>query len=329
MSRPQRVALIGVGHYHSTWYPSYLSILQREKIDIVGIHDPDGELAADRAKRFDSVPYTDYERMLEETKPEFVVALGRHCDMPPVFRYLVEAGIPFLMEKPWAIDFETFTELVELAESRNAWAAAPFPMRYSYFAEVARDMVQSGEIGNVSHIVYRMIRPGVQRYLDQGCEWMLHKAEAGGGVLMNLGCHGFDLCNFITGEESEVVSAVTSHSVCKLDVEDYAFVTLRSKSGVIFHNEVGYTIPTENGADGERKVAGEKAMLIGTNTGVHIIAPGRDEVLEQPKGYVGLWDRVVIECLDALGRGDPPPIGPRDGYKGIAPIFDAYRLAGE
>jgi predicted dehydrogenase len=329
MSRPQRVALIGVGHYHSTWYPAYLSILQREKVDIVGIHDPDPDLAADRAKRFDSVPYTNYERMLEETRPEFVVALGRHCDMPPVFRYLVEAGIPFLMEKPWAIDLPTFNELVELAESRNAWAAAPFPMRYSYFAEVARDMVQSGEIGNVSHIVYRMIRPGVQRYLDQGCAWMLSKAEAGGGVLMNLGCHGFDLCNFITGEDSEVVSAVTSHSVCKLEVEDYAFVTLRTRSGVIFHNEVGYTIPTETGGDGERKVAGEKAMLIGTNTGVHVIAPGRDEVLEQPKGYVGLWDRVVVECLDALGRGGPPPIGPREAYKGIVPIFDAYALAGE
>ncbi len=329
MTRPQRIALIGVGHYHSTWSPAYLDILQRLNVDIVGIHDPDGALAADRASRWDSVPYTNYEQMLEETKPEFVVALGRHCDMPPVFRHLVDAGIPFLMEKPWAIDFATFNELVELAESKKAWAAAPFPMRYSTFAEVARDMVQSGELGGVSHMIYRMIRPGVARYLEQGCEWMLHKSEAGGGVLMNLGCHGFDLCNFITGEDSEVVSAVTSHNVCNLDVDDYAFVTQRTRSGILFHNEVGYTYPTESGGDMERKVAGEKAMLIGTNNGVRIIAPGRDEVIEQPAGYVGGWPRVVLECIEALGRGDPPPIGPRDAYRGLKPIFDAYKLAGE
>lgn len=145
---------------------------------------------------------------------------------------------------------------------------------------------------------------------------------------MNLGCHGFDLCNFISGEEPRVVSAITSHNVCRLDVEDYAFVTLRTPSGIIFHNEVGYTVPTENGGDNERKVAGEKALLIGTNNGVRIIAPGRDEVLEQPAGYVGGWERVVVECLDALGRGDPPPVGVRDAYRGIAPIFEAYRLAG-
>lgn len=39
--------------------------------------------------------------MLEKTKPEFVVALGHHAAMPAAFRFLVESGTPFLMEKPW------------------------------------------------------------------------------------------------------------------------------------------------------------------------------------------------------------------------------------
>jgi predicted dehydrogenase len=329
MSRSLRVALIGVGHYHSTWYPAYLSILQRQNVSIVGIHDLSQSLAQDRAQRFGGAAYTDYRQMLEDTEPDFVVALGRHADMPPVFRYLVDLGVPFLMEKPWATDEPTLKELVVLAESRAAWVAAPFPMRYSYWAETARDMVQSGALGNVPHMVYRMIRPGVQRYIEQGCDWMLSKELAGGGVLINLGCHGFDLCNFITGEPAEVVSCVASHAVCGLEVEDYSLVTLRTKSGAIFHNEVGYTIPVEQGGDAERKVAGEKGMLWGTNTGLRILTPGRDETLEQPAGYVGGWERVVIECLDALARGDGPPIGPREAYEGLAPIFTAYQMAGE
>jgi predicted dehydrogenase len=49
---------------------------------------------------------------------------------------------------------------------------------------------------------------------------MLNKAEAGGGALLHLGFHGFDLCRYITGEDSTVVSAVTSHSIWKRDIED-------------------------------------------------------------------------------------------------------------
>jgi predicted dehydrogenase len=328
MARPQRVAVIGAGHYHSTWYPAYLQILQDEKVDIVGIHDPDAALADDRAKHFDSVAYTDYRRMLEETNPEFVIALGRHIDMPEYFRFLVDASVPFLMEKPWAVDEQTFKELVRLAESRKTWVAAPLPMRHSRWAEVARAKVQSGELGAVSHIVYRMVRPGVQRYIDQGCEWMLSKREAGGGVLMNLGCHGFDLCRFITGEEAEVISAVTSHAVCKLEIEDYAFVTLRTQSGIIFHNEVGYTMPKGHD-DNERKVVAEKGVLLGTETGLRIMTDADIEVIEQPDGYVGSWHRVVVECLDRVGRGDPPPVTLQDCDRAISLIYDSYRMAGE
>src|SRR5215510_2732633 len=76
--RPQRVAVIGVDHYHATSTPNYLRILQSEQLDIVGVHAPDGAVAAKWASQYGSTPYTDYRAMVEKTKPEFIVALGRH-----------------------------------------------------------------------------------------------------------------------------------------------------------------------------------------------------------------------------------------------------------
>ena len=58
--------------------------------------------------------------MLKQTKPSFVIALGRHIDMPDIFRHLVETGIPLLMEKPWGVDDATVRELAELADRRGA-----------------------------------------------------------------------------------------------------------------------------------------------------------------------------------------------------------------
>src|SRR5579864_1180183 len=147
--RPQRVAVIGAGHYHATLAPFYLKILQHEKLDIVGVHDPDRAVAEDRAKRCGSTAYTDYRVMIDKTKPEFVLSLNRHIEMPAAFRFLVDTGIPFLAEKPWGTDDKTVNELAAYAEKKNAWACAPMSFRYSWWTETARKMVKSGELGTI------------------------------------------------------------------------------------------------------------------------------------------------------------------------------------
>jgi predicted dehydrogenase len=332
MPRPQRAAAIGVRHWHTV--PLYLRPLAAQDVPIIGVADPDMAAAEECAQRFGAKAYDDYRRMIEAEKPDFVVALGRHCDMPDAFRYLVEAGIPFVMEKPWGLDDKTVTELAALAEAKNAWVSAPFPMRYSHWGEVARRLVQSGELGTISHINFRFLQPGIERYLENGNPWVLTKAQGGGGALMNLGSHGFDLCRWITGEEPAVVAATMSHAIAGTEVEDYAHVTLRTPSGIIFNNEVTYTQP--NRGEGERKVVAANAIVRGTlsagDWGGAVSIERRDgssETIEAAKPYVGGWDRVVIECVERLGRGEPPPMSAQDCARAIQLTDDAYRLAGE
>ena len=160
---------------------------------------------------------------------------------------------------------------------------------------------------------------------------MLTKKEAGGGALLNLGIHGFDVMRYIIGEEPKVVSAVTSHVIHKREIEDYAHVTLRTPSGIVCLNEASYTYPT-NGSDQERKVAAEKAVLRATTSGgegVQIVGAGRNETVRAQDGYRASWPGVVHDCLDRIGRGDPPPATARDCARAVSLIFDAYRMAGE
>lgn len=330
MSMPKRVAAIDVSHWHSIYDAAYLCILKDLGCDIVGVSDRDARIAWDRAARFGATPFTDYRRMVETAKPEFVVALGRHCDMPETFRYLVDAGVPFLMEKPWGADPDTVEGLARLAADKGAWVAAPFMQRYSFWAASVKRMIAEGELGRVSHIVFRVIRPTMRRYVEWDSPWMIDKAQAGGGALLNLGAHGFDLARFVTGEEPQVVSAVVSGRAHGGEVEDYALATLRMPSGILFHNEVGYTMPTwpANQTDGEQKVAGERLLLREAPGGLHILGPGRDETIAQPAGWEAGYPRAVRDALEALGRGDPPPIPAGDCAKAVRLIFDAYRAAG-
>ena len=177
--------------------------------------------------------------------------------MPAEFRFLVDTGIPFLMEKPWGIDDKTVNELADLAESKHAWAAVPMPFRYSLFAETAVEMRQRNELGTISHMLFRFNQPGVQRYVDLGSPWMLSKADAGGGALVNLGIHGIDLFRYITSEEPQVVSAVTSHAVHKREVEDYAHVTLKYSERHRVPQRSELHVPGNGGRPGAKAVGAE------------------------------------------------------------------------
>ncbi len=325
---PLRVAVAGVGHYHAAYYPVYLDLLKRFGAELVAVSDSDEELARDRAARFGGLAYSNVPRMLAEQRPDFVLGLGRHYEMPDIFRALVESGVPFLMEKPWGVDAATVQALARLAEERDAWVATPFAFRYTRWAERARELLLQGELGTISHLRFRMIRPGVQRYREQDSAWMLSQREAGGGVLLNLGVHGFDLARWLTGEEPEIVSAVTSNAVFGLEVEDYAAVTLRTPSGAVCHVEVGYTFPTSTGNDDERVIASDRLLLRDDDAGCVLVTPAGEEHIVEPPGYASTWAGIIEDCLARVRRGDPPPTTPEDCARAVSLAFEAYERAG-
>lgn len=332
MSTPRRIAVIEVNHWHSTYDAAYLTVLQNLDLDIelVGVSDSDAAIAEDRARRYETTAFTDYRQMIDATKPEFVIALGRHVEMPEIAGYLIEAGIPFMMEKPMGTSAGVVSGLADLAEARGAWVSVPFPNRQSPWAAKAREMIAADEFGAISHIVFRIIRPTMQRYVEWDSPWMLDRSQAGGGALTNLGGHGMDMSRFLLGEDVQVASAVISNIVHASEVEDYALATLRSSSGTLVHVEVGYTMPTwpANESDSEMKVAGANAMLQAVPDGLQILAPGRNEHLDTPVTVLSAYPGFVRDCLERVGRGDPPAITPRDCANAVQLIDDAYRAAG-
>jgi hypothetical protein len=101
-------------------------------------------------------------------------------------------------------------------------------------------------------------------------------------------------------------------------------------SGILFHNEVGYTMPTwpANQTDSEQKVAGERLLLRQVPGGLQILAPGRDEIIPQPDGWAAGYPRAVRDALEAYGRGEPPPIPASACASAVRLVFDGYRAAG-
>ncbi|MGH7390403.1 MAG: Gfo/Idh/MocA family protein [Candidatus Rokuibacteriota bacterium] len=324
-----RVAAIGVSHWHSLYDSAHLRHLAAiPDTELVGVHDPSAAIAARRAAALgEPAVFTDYRKMVEATRPDFVIALGRHADMAEVAHHLLDRGVPFLMEKPMGVSAAEVARVADKAATTGGFVAVPLIQRYHPFVPRARRLLAEGRFGPLSHLYLRLNRPTSARYRAWDAPWMLDPAATGGGCLRNLGPHVFDLFLHLTGEEAEVTGAQITRRGLGQAVEDYASVFVRSASGVLGTLEVGNMFPGD-GTDGQWKISGRDALLIHERDTLRLVTGDGEEVtpapLPEPLALTTLRD-----AFEAWRRGAPPPTGVRDCLRAVRLIDRAYALAGE
>jgi len=322
-----RIAAIEVSHWHALNDAAYLRhLVAMPDVELVAIQDSDAGLAARRAAEVGGPPtFTDYRTMLATTRPDFVVALGRHRQMAGIAHDLLDQGYPFLMEKPMGINAAEVEAVAAKAARLDAFVAVPLAQRYGPFATRARELLAAERFGPLSHIYVRINRPGPARYEAWDCAWMLDPAEAGGGCLRNLGCHGLDMFLHLTEEPAQVIGAQLSRRAHERRVEDYASVMLRSASGILGTVEVGNGFPRV-GTDGEWKIAGRDAILT-MKDGIMKLATAEGDETFPGADLTAPYFIAVRDALDHWRRGAPPPISVHHWTRAVRLIDQAYECA--
>jgi predicted dehydrogenase len=323
-----RVAAVAVSHWHALNDAAYLRhLLAMPDVELVAIQDSDTAILAKRAAEVGKPPiYADYKKMLAETNPDFVLALGRHSQMAKIAGDLIDAGFPFLMEKPMGVNAAEVDAVAAKAAQRGAFAAVPMAQRYAPFAKYARELIASGRLGPLSHIYVRINRPAPPRYAAWGCAWMMDPAEAGGGCARNLAPHGLDMFLHLTGEDAVVTGAQISHRAHECPVEDYASIMLRSTSGILGTVEVGNGFPRD-GTDGEWKIAGRNGILTMKDGVLKFATAAGDEILPGTD-LTAPYFTATRDALDRWKDGKPPTVSVHDCARFVRLIDQAYEHAG-
>ncbi len=109
-----RVAIIGVSHWHAR---EYIRALQRCEAKIVAVSDADLAVARQVGETLGCPAYASDADLLSAARPDLIYALARHSDMTALVGRLVEAGIPFAMEKPMGLRWEKLVPVVERARN--------------------------------------------------------------------------------------------------------------------------------------------------------------------------------------------------------------------
>lgn len=260
-----RIALLGVSHWH---LPLYLCGLPEGSI--VGISDEDLSIAAAIAKPYGYPIYQDYQQMILETKPDFVFAFAPHHRMKEVSMYLLNAGIPFSMEKPCGLNSGEVEELYNTCVRKNGFVSVPFVWRYS---DTVNDLKNKYLKDPIVHMSYRFIAGPPSRYLATS-RWMLSKATAGGGCMTNLGVHFIDMAMYLNDSTTAEVLASSYKYTSAYDIETYATSLLELPGGSSLLLESGYAFPMS------RELKRENRWTIVTNNGYYVLAENKLDMRE-------------------------------------------------
>lgn len=324
MGAIERVAVVGADHWHAE---IHISALQKAGKKIVGVSASRPGAAEAWASRLDCRAWSDYRQLVEDTRPEFVVAMARHVDLPAVGAFLIETGIPFVIEKPLGLNAGQVAPLAEAARRKNAFAAIPFVNRYSPIWQQLAVLKSARRLGHLAHAHFRIVNGPPVRYEKDGVSWMLDPAISGGGCLRNLGVHLVDAFLFLTGEEVEVVGAQVSSKLYGKAVEEYATAILRSRSGVLATIEAGYTFASMTEGDFEWRIAAANAYLVDRagELSLSTLDEGPKRIATPP--LEGRYDEFIADSLCRAEQGQPPLASIEDCLRAVQVIDRIYEQA--
>ena len=266
-----------------------------------------------------------------------VVALPNHLHEDAVTR-AAAAGKAVLCTKPLARSAEEARNILDTVERAGIFAGYLEDLVYTPKTLKAAAAVRRGAIGDVTWVRSRETHPGPHS------AWFWDDTQAGGGAIIDLGCHCIEIIRTFVGKGNRPVEVMcwADTLVHPIEAEDNAIVLVRFESGAIGQLEVSWTF--RGGMDLRDEVAGTEGTIrldhflrtgfevySGGGGGGYVaekveatqgwLFPVGDEVVEL--GYVDMF----TDMFTALDTGGAPRETFYDGYVVNAVMDAAYRSA--
>jgi len=189
-----RAVVIGAGAMaNRVHYPALASFAD---VEIVAICDLDPQRLHTTADRYNiSRRYTDYRRMIEETAPDAVYAIGQPHIMYDIWRWCLEQGLNLYIEKPFGITIHQAESLAYLAEKHGCITQVSFQRRACPMVVMLREACLAR--GPITHAVCRFYKWEIRPYLEARDR------------LTDDGIHAVDTLRWMCGGEVTAVHSVS------------------------------------------------------------------------------------------------------------------------
>lgn len=162
-----------------------------------------------------------YQNALNRPDVEAVYIATPNSTHVPLAISAIQAGKHVLIEKPLGASLQDASQLLNY-KSRGLLIAVAFKKRFGAGIQYLRRLLNVTGLPHNIDVKWRILQPQ--------SNWRFDLKVSGGGVIMDLGSHVFDLLEYLFGGIKEI-DAKTHISDKAIDIEDVAYVNLRFQSG--------------------------------------------------------------------------------------------------
>lgn len=242
-SEKLRVGVIGCGY----WGPKLArNFNDLPEADLVMVADMRADRLEDFKNHYPHVQVTrNYRKLFGDGIDAIVIAtpVSTHY---PLAREALLAGKHVLVEKPITAHSEQAKELVELAAEHGLTLMVGHTFEYNPAVEAVRDIIQSGELGNIYYIDSTRVNLGL--------------LQPDINVMWDLAPHDLSIFRFILGQDPARVSARGATFVNKTyNLHEVAYINLLFDSGIMANLQLSWLDPVKKRAI---TVVGSKKMLV-------------------------------------------------------------------
>jgi len=249
-----------------------------------------------------------------------------------------DAGKAVLVTKPLARHADEAKRILDKVESAGVFGGYLEDLVYTPKTMKAVNSVAAGTIGDVTWVRSRETHPGPHS------AWFWDKEKAGGGAIVDLGCHCIEIIRSFAGKDNRPleVMAWADTLVHPIMGEDNAVALIRFESGALGQFEVSWSF--RGGMDLRDEVAGTEGTIWlnhSLRTGYEMYSSGSGdgyvaEKLESTEGWLfPVGDEVgemgytamFADMFDSIDAGVEPRETLYDGYVVNAVMDSAYRSA--
>ncbi|MDD4850990.1 MAG: Gfo/Idh/MocA family oxidoreductase [Gemmiger sp.] len=177
--------------------------------------DPAGASQRLKSAGFDPAKatfYPDVDAMLSTASVDGVV-VATNCNTHTAFALqAMKYNLPMLLEKPVAVSDEQLQALYAASKRYTAQALVSFPLRVSYLCQLAKKIIDRGEIGQVQHVeAFNNVSYGRVYYKS----WYRDDAITG-GLFLQKATHDLDCINYLLpGRKPVQLCAMESKQIFK------------------------------------------------------------------------------------------------------------------
>jgi predicted dehydrogenase len=211
-NRRRRYAIVGTGSRHEL-YQDAIEVEYAASAELVALSDSNPgrvEVARQRSKTNGAkIPpgyaAADFDRMIAETKPDQVIVTTSDAFHHQFIIRAMELGCDVITEKPMTTTAETCQAIMDARRRTGRNCRVTFNYRYSPPRTQVKDVLMSGEIGDVQSVDFHWLL-NTHHGADYFRRWHSQKKNSG-GLMVHKATHHFDLVNWWLGAMPVTVMA--------------------------------------------------------------------------------------------------------------------------